>query len=159
MGELSQQLPEGPVKVWVPGRARTKGSLKPTHQVLGRGKCRVGLREDGEHSVPWKNTMIKAIRSACVCERWPRAVVVSLYFRFWREGGIEVGAPGESWPVGHQYGDIDKLTRNVLDALTQSALILDDALVRSVTATKGFAPVQDDRFPAGVMIEVAPGDE
>lgn len=119
--------------MWCPGRPRTKGSLKPTHARLAAGRCKVGLREDGEYSVPWKNAMINAIRRQCEVQRWPGPVEVHAFFRFEREVSVEgVGVIGEdalTWPVGRQYGDEDKLRRNLLDALTQSGLILDDSLV------------------------------
>lgn len=156
--ELKQDLASGAVRVWVPGRARTKGSLKPTHVRLGAGRCKAGLREDGEFSVAWKNTMIAAIRAAAVCERWPDPVAVHLLFRFWPEKDISsrTGTDSDLHPVGRQYGDVDKLTRNALDALTQSGLIFDDSLVISAYAEKRFAPALDDRYPAGVSIMVQP---
>ncbi len=46
-------------RVFVPGRPRTKGSLKPLH-VPGRGgrPCKVGLTEDHALSTPWKKRMM-----------------------------------------------------------------------------------------------------
>ncbi len=77
--------------------------------------------------------MIAAIREQVVCERWPDPVEVHSFFRFEIEavtGETDTpGVDGTSWPTRHQYGDEDKLRRNLLDALTQSALIFDDALV------------------------------
>ena len=136
------------VYVRCPGRPRTKGSLKPTHARLGGGKCRVGLREDGEYSVPWKNKMIKAIREQCEGGAWPGPVRVFAEFIFEREGYAldEVG-----WPVAHEYGDVDKLMRNLLDALTQSGLIKDDALVIKGDGVKRFAGEGEE---AGVMFSV-----
>jgi Holliday junction resolvase RusA-like endonuclease len=114
------------VRVFAPGRARTKGSMKPTHARLGGGRCKVGLREDGEYSAAWKRTMIAAIRRQCEVQAWPGPVRVFAEFIFQREGfaSDECG-----WPVAHEYGDEDKLRRNLLDALTQSGLLADDALV------------------------------
>lgn len=152
-------LAAGPVTVWVPGRPRTKGSLKPVHIRTGAGRCKVGLTEDGEFSVAWKKAMIRAIREQAVCARWPHAVYVSLTFVFEREGG-----DSSPWPTGRQYGDVDKLERNVLDALTQSGLIFDDALVVDGRRAKRFAAAKPlgDETPSvrinapGVWIRVAP---
>lgn len=162
------------VRVWCPGRPRTKGSLKPTHTRLGRGQCRVGLREDGEYSVPWKNAMINAIRRQCEVHRWPGPVEVHAFFRFEREGtrppgrfdgpcpecGCTGGHPAwcpqsglEAWPAGRQYGDEDKLRRNLLDALTQSGLIFDDSQVMGGLPWKRF--VRDGEQP-GVEFVVMP---
>ena len=129
------------VRVWVPGRPRTKGSLKPMHKRGTNGaRCRVWLTEDGDFSVPWKKRMIDWIRASCVCERYAGAVEVHAFFRFEREDGQDT-----PWPTGHQYGDEDKLRRNLLDALTQSALLADDALVVGGQTWKRFCrPIADD---------------
>lgn len=139
------------VRVWCPGRARTKGSLKPTHLRLGGGRCRVGLREDGEHSVPWKNAMITAVRRVCDVQRYAGPVEVHAFFRFEREG-----ADG-TWPVGRQYGDEDKLRRNLLDALTQSGLLADDSQVIGGQTWKRFVrPIPDGVETPGVEFVVLP---
>jgi Holliday junction resolvase RusA-like endonuclease len=136
------------VRVFAPGRARTKGSMKPTHVRLGGGKCRVGLREDGEYSAAWKGRMIAAIRRQCEVQAWPGPVRVFAEFIFWREG---FAADECGWPVAHEYGDEDKLRRNLLDALTQSGLLADDALVIGGTNVKRFAGEGED---AGVRFSV-----
>lgn len=160
--------------MWVPGRPRTKGSLKPTHVRLGRGQCKVGLREDGEYSVPWKRQMIHCIRRRCLVTAWPGAVEVHAFFRFEREGAKppgrfpdgcpECGGVGghpaecphsglEAWPTGRQYGDEDKLRRNLLDALTQSGLLADDSLVVGGPTWKRFVKPGE---VAGVEFVVLP---
>lgn len=118
------------VRIEVIGRPRTKGSLVPVHVRVAPGRCRVSLKESGEYSVPWKNEMIRAIRSACEVSRFDGAVVVDTFFRFERLCEPDAVLP---WPTREKgtyaHGDEDKLRRNALDALTQSGLILDDALV------------------------------
>ena len=133
--------------MWVPGRARTKGSLEPTHIRMGAGRCKVSLTESGQYSKLWKDTMIVAIRQQAVCERYAGPVAVRIDVVFDRLAGDE----GARFPVKREYGDIDKLARNVLDALTQSALILDDALVVTMVAGKRFV---ESGGQAGVHIEV-----
>lgn len=149
----------GGVRVWCPGRPRTKGSLKPTHVRLG-GRCKVGLREGGEYSVPWKNKMIKAIREQCAVAAWPGPVEVHAFFRFEREGEVgmvddtEAPRPWDFWPIGRQYGDEDKLRRNLLDALTQSGLLADDSQVVGGQTWKRFVRPGED---AGVEFVVVAG--
>lgn len=165
---------ESGVRVFVPGRPRTKGSMKPVHIKMGPGRCRVSLTESGEHSIAWKKTMIKALCAECLCAAWPGAVVVDTFFRFEASAGQErkrtslltsaeaLGAelsPGTSdlWPVersgAYAHGDEDKLRRNVLDALTQSGLIADDCLVVDGRSPKRFTRPGEEQ---GVVIVVRP---
>ena len=141
--------------MWVPGRPRTKGSLRPVHVMLGRGLCKVSLTEDGEFATPWKNTMIAGIRAACVCARWPGPVRVDTTFIFEKLCAPDLDALLWPWPTrekgAYAHGDEDKLRRNALDALTQSGLIKDDSQVVGGLNMKRWA-VMDER--AGVWIEV-----
>jgi hypothetical protein len=116
----------------------------------------VSLKESGEYSVPWKREMIRAIRAACVVERFDAPVVVDTFFRFERlcvpDGSME-------WPTREKgeyaHGDEDKLRRNALDALTQSGLILDDALVIGGRSWKRWVRPEAGEF-CGVLIRVRP---
>jgi hypothetical protein len=163
---------DGGVRLFVPGRPRTKGSMRPVHVKMGPGRCRVSLTESGEHSIAWKTTMIKALRAECLCEAWPSAVVVDTFFRFdasagqerkrgaaLHEGEIWPGHP-HLWPVenagAYAHGDEDKLRRNVLDALTQSGLIADDRLVVDGRSPKRFTRPGEEQ---GVVIVVRPARE
>lgn len=144
------------VRVWVAGRPRTKGSLKPHHVVLGGGRCKVSLTESGEYAVAWKKTMIAGIRARCVCSRWPGPVRVDTTFIFERlckpdfDEELWPWPTREGGPFGH--GDEDKLRRNALDALTQSGLIKDDSQVVGGMNMKRWA-FMDER--PGVWIEVS----
>lgn len=121
--------------VAVSGRPRTKGSLKPIHQRLGGGRCKVSLTESGQYAKPWKEAMIKAIQAAVPCKQHEGPVMVNLEFLFLPEHGEDVLL---DLPIGREYGDIDKLERNVLDALTQSGLIKDDSQVVQLRSFKVF---------------------
>lgn len=142
------------VRVDASGRPRTKGSLKPVHIKAGPGRCRVSLTEDGKFSEPWKKAMIRAVQNQCVANRYAGAVVVDCFFRFDR-----LCLPDEdlNWPTreggewGH--GDEDKLRRNVLDALTQAGLILDDSLSIGGMNFKRWTRVGET---CGVLIGVRP---
>lgn len=148
---------EGGVRVWVSGRPRTKGSLGPGHIRGTAGRpCKVWLKESGEYSVVWKKVMIAAIRGEVMCSRWPLPVRVDTFFRFERLSLSE--ARGEdAWPVRqtgeYAHGDEDKLRRNALDALTQSALLADDCQVVGGQNWKRYCRSGE---PAGVLIVVTP---
>lgn len=155
---LGQRLtPDGGrVRIEAYGRPRTKGSLRPNHVKLAPGRCKVSLTEDGQYSTPWKNAMIHAIRQQCAIERYAGPVVVDCFFRFERLASQE--RRGDVWPVTQSgptaHGDEDKLRRNVLDALTQAGLILDDSLV--VGTDGNFKRFCRDGEGAGVLIKVRP---
>jgi len=157
MSELQRLAADAGVQVFVPGRPRTKGSLKPVHIRSGAGRCRVSLTESGEYAIAWKKTMIAAIRAACVCERWPGPVRVDTFFRFERLCEPDKEMP---WPTREKgeyaHGDEDKLRRNALDALTQSGLIFDDALVIGGQNWKRFCEPGES---PGVLIIVTPAPD
>jgi Holliday junction resolvase RusA-like endonuclease len=127
------------VRIFIPGRARTKGSLKVIH-IRGRAgaKCNAYLTEDHSTSKPWMRDMIVALKrerdGSVPCAE---PVEVHLFFKFQR--GAETTSPRRSgnqiwpshdtdWPTAVDIGDEDKLRRNVLDALTQSGVLADDRL-------------------------------
>jgi hypothetical protein len=130
-------------RLFVAGRPRTKGSLKPIHIRGGKGRpCRVSLTEDHELATPWKKTMIKAIRAHMAASPRTFALVnipveVHAFYRFERTLAVADGVQlmnvipshNTAWPASVDIGDEDKLRRNLLDALTQSGLLADDALV------------------------------
>lgn len=149
---LLADLADGPVRIEAFGRPRTKGSLKPVHIKAGPGRCRVSLTESGEYAKAWKDTMIRAIREQCIVGRYEGAVSVDCSFRFERLSKADLDLP---WPTRangqYAHGDEDKLRRNALDALTQSGLILDDALVVGGHTLKRWC-VTGER--AGVLIVV-----
>lgn len=144
----------GGVRIEAIGRPRTKGSLKPIHTKLGNGRCKVVLTESGEYSAAWKREVIRAIRAQCEVTRYAAAVVVDRSFRFER-----LCVPDETlpWPTRVSgewaHGDSDKLSRLVLDSLTQSGLLADDSnVVGGVEGKRWCRPGE----PAGVIVKVRP---
>jgi Holliday junction resolvase RusA-like endonuclease len=122
-------------RVFVEGRSRTKGSLKPVHIKIGAGRCKVSLTEDHALATPWKKKMIAQLLVQQgllgLIEPYAGPVEIHCFFRFAREeaAGGGVWPSHESlWPTAPDIGDEDKLRRNVLDALTQAHVIADDAL-------------------------------
>ena len=107
-------------------------------------RLRVHLVESGEYAVKWKKTMIREIRKqrgvlpGQPITSFEGAVEVVASFIF----DEEVGVGGEVWPshrtpypTAIDIGDLDKLLRNLLDALTQSGLIKDDSQVAQISKT------------------------
>lgn len=106
---------------------------------LGKGI----MVESSKHVKPWRHD----IRSTALDNKpssWPHTlpVTVSITFRYSRPAS-HYRANGTLKPSAPQYlttrrGDIDKLSRAVLDAIT-GILVLDDAQVVTLSATKRFA--------------------
>lgn len=94
--------PKAPViSLWVPGRPKTKGSMRVVNA------RRAVLQEGVDGSVRWRQLVAYAARSALRPDApvsGPVAVELSFHL------------PVD--PLGARAGDIDKLTRNVLDALS-----------------------------------------
>lgn len=130
------------ITVDVPGRPRTKGSLKGGRTPDGRDRM-----VDTPLSKQWRATVADAVKPLIAdiekVERgktwwrlrpgWPiaGAVKVEVTFFFERTGVAEL-------PTGRNFGDIDKLLRNVLDALKDAGLYTDDSLVMDVRGAKYF---------------------
>lgn len=137
-------------RLFLPGRSRTKGSLGALESGRGSGTVKVSQR-DRELSRLWKLRMVKALREHLGIrvakvggkmqridgEAYAGALEVHRFFRFERQQRTAAGAEaGETWlshdiewPVAVDIGDIDKLTRNLFDALEQSGVIANDCLV------------------------------
>lgn len=142
--------------LWVPGRSRTKGSLRPA----GRPGQRVRLIEDHSHSKPWRETiqraLVREVRDR-YGEGWTpiaHPVLVDAVFHFARLGPTAQTMAYPCVNAGiYANGDEDKLRRNVLDALEGAGVLADDCwVVGSVTGgpRKMWA---DERGP-GVQITV-----
>jgi Holliday junction resolvase RusA-like endonuclease len=130
----------------VVGRPRTKGSLKV---ITPRGRKPL-LMEDHAHSAPWR----KRIKSAIMAQvpavtsashiPYKLPVRVTASFTFERLGPSAQHLP---WPVlnagANANGDLDKLLRNLLDAMKDAKLIADDSLVVTLSATKQWAGAQE----------------
>ena len=153
-------------RLFVAGRPRTKGSLKPIHTRGGKGRpCRVSLTEDHELATPWKKTMIKTILAARHGRPvgYTGPVEVHAFYRFERERSVDNGQEGGAvwpshdtpWPTSADIGDEDKLRRNLLDALTQSGLLADDRLVIGGMNYKRWCEPSED--PGVAFVVVAAG--
>lgn len=118
-------------EVWVAGHPKTKGSLDfvtKTH-----------VRESVSGSDHWRKLVAQQLRVAHG-GRPPfegRAGVRILSYLQPSRLALERGP--ESWILGRTSGDVDKLGRNVLDALTDSGMIKDDAQVWDLMSCKRLA--------------------
>ena len=124
-------------EIWIPGRPRTKGSLKV---ITPRGQ-RPRLIEDHKHSKPWRVRMTNAIRDAdtSFAEPYAGPVAVGATFVFERHGATAKTLAYPTLNAGvNACGDLDKLLRNLLDALQDAAVIVDDAQVCSVGTSKSW---------------------
>lgn len=151
-------------EVWVPGRPRPKGSLR----------CRGGkshtMEEDNPESKPWRIKMagaLRADRDRRVRElffapefrgTWAGAVDVSL-FAFFEPDGVAASSLGAPLRT-HDGGDVDKLSRNVLDALQDGndaspAVLADDSLVVGLYAEKIFTALTAEQ---GIWVRVTTVD-
>lgn len=103
------------ISLFIPGAAKTKGSMRH----VGRGQ----MRESVEGSTQWKRLMAGLLHAH--------------YRKFYSEpmaGPVSVRAlvvlPVEPEKLIEQgSGDVDKLARNLLDALTDAKVYGDDAQV------------------------------
>lgn len=155
----------------IPGRAAPKGSLKCVGR---RGRvAHVILESDqGGHVARWRADVAMWVR-----RRWPseqyaapgQPVGAEITFTLdrpkshygtGRNAGKLKPAYAAALPVGHSTGDVDKLLRNVLDALQDTDLLPDDCAVVEATARKTYVDgpelVPDGLHYAGAVIRLYP---
>ena len=153
MANISE--PPLPLRVWVPGRARTKGSLEPFGR---RANGSIKLRESVKGSSDWRATMAEAVLRACgarfepggpVCgwEPLDEPVRVVLWVKLPRGRTRALAAH----PDQLRDGDLDKFQRNAGDALVDARALKDDSRIVEWWARKDWAESPET---AGVLIEV-----
>lgn len=136
-------------EVFVPGRPRPKGSMKCTG---GNGRAH-HMEEDNPDSKPWRAQMARLL----VLDRDRRTMPLALA-PYYAEVDVSIVA---FFPEGGPTpGDVDKLARNVLDALQDSvagspAVLADDAQVVGLFSERTWV---DDEEIQGVWIRVATVD-
>lgn len=122
---------------WIGGRPRSKGSLKV---ISGRGRKPV-MVEDHRHSKPWRTQMTRELKAHLIRiksnEIHTGPVAVAVTFVFERRGPSAQLLPWPTLNAGvNANGDLDKLLRNVLDALTDAGVIADDSQVCKISSEK-----------------------
>lgn len=134
-------------EVWVPGRPRPKGSMR----CMGKGHH---MEEDNPDSKPWRIMMARAL----VADRDRRRIQQDARCAYPHEVDVSIVA---FFPErGPTPGDVDKLARNVLDALQDSvsgspAVLADDAQVVGLLSERTWV---DDEVLQGIWIRVTTVD-
>jgi Holliday junction resolvase RusA-like endonuclease len=131
-------------QLFVAGEPRPQGSKK----AFNRG-AHIVLVEANKDLPAWRDHMKKMfeLKMMELDNRFDTAVSVSLTFWLTRPKTVTRQYATKTY-------DIDKLTRAVLDSLTQGGVIQDDSNVVDLTARKTYA----DNHEAGVLITLAPFD-
>jgi len=145
------------VEFWVPGKAAPKGSLQP-----GSGRAGRKLRESNDRTTPYREMVRDAahrdMAARGVAGTWHGAVRVQIIALFEPPTQSDAAAP-----TTRAVGDIDKISRAVLDALQDprrtegmkaiipdSKLINDDAQVVDLIALERYGA----RYSAGTVVRV-----
>lgn len=134
------QLTFAGLSFWVPGTPRTKGSMRH----IGKGR----MTEQVSGSSAWR----RQVASAVVLElgQWigpegpvrlkrPYGGLVGVHVCFYYAPPRSVSSPEELDRALGRKGDLDKLQRNVGDALEDAGLIADDAQIILWKAEKTWA--------------------
>lgn len=111
----------------VRGRPAPKGSLRH----VGNGR----LVEQVKGSAPWRAEVARAAAQAATWQGWTTLT-----------GPVEVIAcvqvphlkTPRTWPITRSSGDLDKHARNLLDAIVDAGLIVDDSQVVALHLTKRY---------------------
>jgi hypothetical protein len=150
------------VDVWVPGAAKTKGSMV--------ARPNGSMKESVIGSSQWRALMAQAVRDdiarRCLGRTGPYpgavSVTVVAYLAMPSTVSRSLFARPGIFPIWERAGDLDKLVRNVLDALGSKSknskmnggAIVDDNLVCRLDAWKHVAGDGPGQFRAGVRIKV-----
>jgi Holliday junction resolvase RusA-like endonuclease len=114
--------------VFIPGHPKPQGS-----KVLGQRKDgKAFMREANSKARPWRSVVIEALKPLAT-EPLGGAVRVHLHFY------MPLLKKTPQYPITRSSYDVDKLARNMLDAITQAGIIKDDSQVVSLITTKEYA--------------------
>lgn len=144
-----EDVPQVILQAYVTGRPRSKGSLK-TYCMKDR-RHTIRAEEQVKDSGLWRKTVAAAVQRRgreLYGEDLRLEIPVELravYF-FRRE---DEDRPGEAYPVAMGIGDLDKLDRNIGDALTSSGIIKDDQYIVRIVSEKRWAA---QGSPGGVQL-------
>jgi len=150
-GATPVPLDRYPMRLFAPGRPRTKGSLRHqgrghmVEQVAGSGLWRRLIAEKLAFTLGQEQGQDGPVRKYL-----PYVGPVSARAVFWFAGRVEGGDP---YPVGRRYGDLDKLARNIGDAMTDAGVIADDSLIVGWELEKLWA--YGDGLVEGVRLDVS----
>ncbi len=122
------------IEFFVAGTPITQGSKK-----LGRaGRLSTIIETRDAELKPWREGVAAEARAhAAGRPGYPLAGPVSVALAFGLQRPASAPKRKRTWPISARSGDIDKLSRAILDAIT-GVLIADDSQVVSLLATKDF---------------------
>ena len=150
-----------PLQIWVPGRARTKGSL----YVRGhRANGSAILAEQVQGSKGWREQVVETVLRTLGATFAPAGPVVTwgpftdavaVRLAIWLPRPASGRGAVCPYPDPLRDGDLDKYQRNVGDALTDTQVIADDGQIIFWQAQKSWADPAGGRHP-GAWIEVHP---
>lgn len=132
-----EELPQVLLRTYVPGRPRSKGSLK-IWCTRGRDH-KVRVEEQVAESSKWRKRVAANVQHDAILAYGPKPLKLEIplelrvvYF-FRREDEDQPQLPR---PTAMTVGDLDKLDRNIGDALTSSGLIKDDKYIVRIMSEK-----------------------
>lgn len=136
---------------FIPGVPAPKGSLRH----VGGGR----MIEQVKASAPWRERVNEVVRAAAESMEYTHgkteAVEVSLRFIVPRPAS----AKRRLWPFTRGSGDVDKLSRNVLDAISDTrkapGVLRDDSCVVVLHASKHYQSVKDPHIGVSIVIQPA----
>lgn len=141
------------ITFFVKGHAVTKGSLVPRHRFDPSGNCRVFVTEEhGARLKEWRALVATAAKRAMGQRRpfyGPLRVVTTFYFARPKSHTAEQRAI--PWVFVTKRNDLEKLERAVYDAISDSAIWMDDSQVVSHDSQKVYA--QEGEQP-GVLVSL-----
>lgn len=138
----------------VVGRPVTQGSKK-AFAIAGKdgGKPRAVMVDDqSERLRPWRENVRDAVRQERG-EHPPLTGPIRLALHFALPKPKSASKTRRVWPAG-RVGDLDKLVRAVMDAMTDAGIWGDDSQVCDLRATKDYPGPENGQMTPGVMIAV-----
>jgi crossover junction endodeoxyribonuclease RusA len=138
------------------GIPSTQGNLRAVTPKGAKFARIIDSRQD--RIIPWRNAVQIAAADAAgpTWQPIPGPVRVDLWFALTKPAG----APKRrrTWPIGQRSGDVDKLARACLDAITDAGVICDDAQVVELRVVKDY-PEHVQQLSPGVIVRVWRADE
>lgn len=141
------------MRIEVLGRPRPKGSMRPLgkgrmkEQVEGSGDWRDNVRECAKRA---KKEYEKDYQTGDLGFIYPRPQPVRVQVRFY----FDPPKKHDPYPATRSCGDIDKLQRNVFDALVDAGVLQDDAQIVNVYAEKQYCSGRTELHVPGAVIYI-----
>jgi Holliday junction resolvase RusA-like endonuclease len=117
---------------FIPGHARPKGSLKPQQTRGGGGRLTGNVRmvESSTDGPRWRRTIAKHVEALGWAQiDGPCVVEMTFWFDPASVGWDSDQLDEDDFPIHPHIGDLDKLVRNVLDALQDCGAYANDRQV------------------------------